>query len=383
MSRLLSMLDDVLALDPRDLVDSQLTDALMAVEQVARRMDAARAKVLAELDARSAYVADGCPSAAAWLRSKCGLSRGAAGAAVMLARGLRHLPVTAAALADGRITAQHASSITALARDIPIEFVRKTEAEFVTVAEHLDPGQLGRYLDTIRHAYQPDASIARETAQRTHRDLRIASTLDGMVYLRGAAHPEGGAIVDAAISALATKTGPEDLRSPGQRRWDALEQLCQSYLDSGTLPDHGGLRPHLTVVVDLPTLLGHPGARMADLGYIGQLSGEAARRIACDSAISRIITDGPTAILDAGRTTRSVTPAIRRAVHVRDKGCVFPGCGAPPNQCEAHHLIHWARGGRTDLNSLGLLCKFHHWLVHEGGWTITRRQDGSWTATPP
>jgi hypothetical protein len=94
-------------------------------------------------------------------------------------------------------------------------------------------------------------------------------------------------------------------------------------------------------------------------------------------------TDGPSAVLDAGRTVRTVTPAQRRALAVRDKGCVFPGCGAPPDQCEAHHLIHWVRGGSTNLDTMGLACLFHHWLVHEGGWTLTRNQDGSWTATPP
>ena len=122
---------------------------------------------------------------------------------------------------------------------------------------------------------------------------------------------------------------------------------------------------------------------MADLGYPGQLSGEAPRRIACDAAISRIITDGPSAILDAGRTTRTVTPAQRRALTVRDNGCVFPNCGAPPNQCDAHHLTHWAHGGHTNLDNMGLLCAFHHWLAHEGGWTLTRHHNGNWTATPP
>ncbi|MEO6715279.1 MAG: DUF222 domain-containing protein, partial [Mycobacteriales bacterium] len=287
-----------------------------------------------------------------------------------------------AALGDGRITAQHAAGIVGLAREIPLANVQATEAEFVTAAQHLDGGQLARYLDTIRHAYQPELIVDRETAQRTHRELTIASTLDGMVYLRASAHPEGGAIVDAALSALAGKTGADDLRSRGQRRWDALEQLCRGYLDSGTLPDHGGIRPHLALTADLPALLGHPGARMADLGYPGQISGAAARRIACDAAISRIITDGPSAVLDAGRTTRTVTPAQRRALTVRDHGCVFPDCQAAPDQCEAHHLIHWANGGPSDLANLALLCAFHHWLVHEGGWTLTRHHDGSWTATP-
>jgi hypothetical protein len=383
MSRVLSMLDDLLSADPRDLVDGQLADALVEFEQAARKIDAARARVLAEFDARAAYAADGCPSAAAWLRVKTGASNGQAAADVRLARGLRELPATAAALADGQINAAHAGGIVGLRKEVPLEYVLATEAEFVTVAQHLDAGQLHRYLDNIRHAYQPDQVVDRENEQRTRRELSIASTLDGMVYLRGVAHPEAGAIVHAALSALAGKTGTGDLRSKGQRRWDALETLCRAFLDSGQLPATGGAKSHVVLVADLPTLLGAPGARMADLGYAGQISGEAARRIACDAAVSRIITDGPSCILDAGRTTRTVTPAINRALRVRDGGCVMPGCGAHPDRCQAHHLIHWARGGETTLDLMGLLCAYHHWLVHEGGWTLTRNQDGSWTATPP
>ena len=123
--------------------------------------------------------------------------------------------------------------------------------------------------------------------------------------------------------------------------------------------------------------------RMADLGYPGTISGEAARRICCDAKISRIITDGPSEILDLGRFTRTVTPAQRRALNVRDKTCVFPGCRVPHDRCDAHHLIFWLFGGRSDLDNYGLLCPAHHRYVHEGGWTLIRNRDGTWNAYPP
>ncbi|MEP7055901.1 MAG: DUF222 domain-containing protein, partial [Actinomycetota bacterium] len=258
----------------------------------------------------------------------------------------------------------------------------ETEAQFVTLAEQWEPGQLHRYAQTVRHAYDPEATVAEEARKHDLRHLGLASTLDGVVYLRGNGPAEAGAVIDTALTALAAKTAG-DLRSRGQRYFDALETLCRAYLDAGQLPTSGGARPHITVLVDLTTLQGHPGSKMADLGYAGQISGEAARRLCCDADITRILTDGPSVLLDVGREQRTVTPTMRRALAARDKGCVFPRCGAAPGQCQAHHLIHWARGGTTSLDTMGLICPYHHRAVHEGRWTLHHNPDGSWTANPP
>jgi hypothetical protein len=84
--------------------------------------------------------------------------------------------------------------------------------------------------------------------------------------------------------------------------------------------------------------------------------------------------------LDVGRRTRTVPPAIRTALVVRDRGCAFPGCDRPPSWTDAHHLEHWADGGPTALDNLVLLCRRHHRAVHEGGWRLTRTPDHRWTA---
>jgi 5-methylcytosine-specific restriction protein A len=91
----------------------------------------------------------------------------------------------------------------------------------------------------------------------------------------------------------------------------------------------------------------------------------------------------PTQPLEVGRTTRTVSPAQRNALTVRDGGCVFPGCDRPQSSCEAHHLRHWLHGGPTDLDNLALLCWTHHRAVHEDGWRLGRDPDGRLTATPP
>jgi HNH endonuclease len=171
-----------------------------------------------------------------------------------------------------------------------------------------------------------------------------------------------------------------------------------------------------------------------DTDAVGPLDPEACRRLACDGAVTRVVvrrhptshhqpahglgpTHGPAGPepqdhpetddrlaarlqaaarrlppapggapaqpLEVGRTSRVVTPAQRAALVVRDGGCVVPGCERPPAWCEAHHLVHWLYGGRTDLENLALVCRAHHRAVHEGGWRLGRDPDGRLAASPP
>ncbi len=86
--------------------------------------------------------------------------------------------------------------------------------------------------------------------------------------------------------------------------------------------------------------------------------------------------------LNVGRKTRSIPPALRRALNSRDKGCVFPGC-THQKYVDGHHVHHWANGGETKLDNLVSLCRFHHRLVHEGGVRIERLDDGAWRFVRP
>jgi hypothetical protein len=178
--------------------------------------------------------------------------------------------------------------------------------------------------------------------------------------------------------------------------------------------------------VDLHSLLGRPGAIGGEGGWTGPLEPETCQRLACDSAVTRVLVSrhpsnhhsqpdtgtppvtqdpgdqglaaqlqhakallpptlggAPTQPLEVGRTSRVVQPGQRAALVVRDGGCVFPGCDRPQEWCEAHHLHHWLHGGPTDLANLALVCRAHHRAVHEGGWQLQRDPDGRLTATPP
>ncbi|HZD03721.1 MAG TPA: DUF222 domain-containing protein, partial [Longimicrobiales bacterium] len=120
--------------------------------------------------------------------------------------------------------------------------------------------------------------------------------------------------------------------------------------------------------VDSDTLSakGEPGRSELEDGT--RVSAETSRRLACDASLIRLThgTDG--SVLDVGRKTRTIPPALRRALEVRDRGCRFPGCGL--RFTEGHHVVHWADGGETSLANALLLCRHHHGLLHEGGWEV-------------
>ncbi|TMD11368.1 MAG: DUF222 domain-containing protein [Chloroflexi bacterium] len=107
------------------------------------------------------------------------------------------------------------------------------------------------------------------------------------------------------------------------------------------------------------------------------------QRLACDASLSVIPLDSRDLPVDVGRATRSIPPALGRALRVRDGGCRFPSCDAPIDWTHSHHLRHWANDGETRLANLALLCAYHHRLVHEGGWRLVREDDGSLQAIPP
>jgi len=105
-------------------------------------------------------------------------------------------------------------------------------------------------------------------------------------------------------------------------------------------------------------------------GQAVNVSAETSARLACDAAVVVMEHDAAGNVLDVGRKTRTVPPAIRRALEARDTGCRFPGCIA--RRCDAHHVVHWADGGATSLDNLVLLCRHHHRFLHEGGHTVSR-----------
>jgi hypothetical protein len=393
---------------------------LVELRGVIDSLEAEWLRRLEVFDRRCGAVSAGATSTGAWVRSACRLSPGVARGRVELARSLPSWPGTGEALAEGAISPAHAQQIVAAAEELAAAAGRpmavETEPAMVELARRIDPARLRRELAHARHALAPEAAAgAAEVAYRRRR-LSVSETFDGMVAVEGMLDPEGGAVLLSALTPLASRSGPGDQRTPRQRRADALVELCRRQLDRGDLPVVGGERPHLNVVVELATLehragtraggssagvaradgtppsgparvradrITVPGPRAAETAWAGPICGEAARRLACDAALARVITNGASQPLDVGRRTRTIPPAIRTALVVRDGGCAFPGCDRPPGWTDAHHLRHWIDGGSTSIENLVLLCRSHHRTVHEAGWQLARTVDGRWLAQPP
>jgi hypothetical protein len=101
--------------------------------------------------------------------------------------------------------------------------------------------------------------------------------------------------------------------------------------------------------------------------------------VACDAGVIPVVLGTQGEVLDLGRTRRLFAPAQLKVLWLRDKGCTIPGCGVPPAWCDAHHVIHWADGGPSDVGNAALLCGRHHTIVHQRGWTATVTGSGvSW-----
>jgi hypothetical protein len=328
---------------------------------------------------------------------------------------------------DGELSVAHAAVLAHGIQDLPDHTAAEAEPVLLEAARRLDPPRLRRVVTHLRLVADPDAADTRAQRQHQQRGLWLSPTLEGMLAVDGLLEPEAGQILLSALEPLARPSDAGDARSAGQRRADALTELARRSLEGGRLPQTGGVRPQLTVTVDLDSLLGRGGTVGGEGGWAGPLDPEACRRLACDGALTRVLVtrrppdhrpddhrpdhrpdDGPggdgglaarlraavallppvlggapTQPLEVGRTSRVVLAAQRVALVVRDGGCAFPGCQRPPAWCEAHHLRHWLHGGPTDLANLALLCRAHHRAVHEGGWRLHRHPTGRLTATPP
>ena len=193
--------------------------------------------------------------------------------------------------------------------------------------------------------------------------------------------PGCGAGVGAQPCACGADGRGQDARSPGQRRADALVEVCRLVLACDQLPDNGGSRPQVAVTVNFDVLREQLGVATLDTGE--RLSQSAACRLACDARIIPAVFATTGEVLELGRQRRLFTGALRRALVLRDKGCAFPGCDRPPRWTDGHHILSWLDGGDTDLSNGVLLCEHHHRLIHHSPWQVRMGADGLPEFIPP
>lgn len=309
-----------------------------------------------------------------WMRHACKLSGGAAGDRFAVGKAMPQLVEATRAVEEGELGFSHLALIARTAEAVgPARF---NESRLVKKAKALSPSQFRDFCHDYRHQVDRETVVREESDLIENRFLQITPSENGSVWFKGCLDPVGGATLVTALEALAKKKPGENRRKP-QRLADALVEVAAITLDAGRLPRQGGVRPHLNVTTTLETLQGVRGAAAGRLEFAQPISHKAVERISCDCTVSRIVFGPGSQIIDVGRAKRVVTPAQRKALVARDGGCVWPGCDRPPSQTSVHHLIHWARGGTTDLPNEALVCLFHHFRLHEGGWALVKQSDGT------
>ena len=413
-------------------------DALAAaVSTLSAHIHAATYRLLvliAELDRREVWAAQGALSCAHWLSWACGIDTHTAREKVRVARALTGLPLLSEALAKGELGYSKVRALTRIATP-------ENEDDLLNIGLHGTAQHVEKFVRLHRRAKRAEETEQAD-AQHENRGLTFWHEDDGTVVLHGRFPPEMGARIlsalDAAMTAheeeqpaagwdnegLALEDVPRGTSAPGStaveatmdagargtldpgrndvspeplahvprgtfirgpsrtvRRADALAWMAERLFEPGDAPALSPDRHEIVVHVEADVLADGRAGR-CEIEHRTAIAAETARRLCCDAGIVPVV-DGPNGEpLSIGRRTRSIPPSVRRALSNRDRGCRFPGCPAT-HRLHGHHVRHWAHGGETSIDNLVLLCPTHHRLVHEGGFDVQRLDDGAFRFTNP
>lgn len=331
--------------------------------------------LIGEFDERRAWADWGCKSCAHWISWRCSIGPNAAREYVRVARRLRSLPLVCEAFGTGELSY---SKVRALSR---VENVEREQA-LLDLARVSTAAQLERVVRGYR-------GVTRSEAQDTYDGRFLAFDHDdhGGVRVRGRLSREEAAVLERALEAAreradvsaetpneipwpADSDAPRQTRSAGERNADALVLLADESLAAARHETRSaGERYEVVVHVDAEALSADEGH--AEIAGGEPLAAETARRLCCDASVSALVERDGRAVAGS-RRTRTIPAVLRRALRSRDGGCRFPGC-TQRQWVDAHHIHHWAHGGETSLGNLVQLCRHHHRLVHEGGYSVERR----------
>ena len=384
--------------------------------------------LVAEFDRREGWASWGLASCADWLAFKCAISAGTAREHVRVARAIEELPLIRAGFAASELSYSKVRALTRIAtRDSEremVEFAHQTTAAQLELAvrgykrvQRLEDARQAHSARYLRYHWDDDGSliisgrlpaeqgaVLMEALHAARHELVAAATPSAAQVAAGdvpaeAPARDGPAETPASeapaetpaaggTAGRSTAGDPPDnvhVEAPeypaGARAADALMLMADSLLARGPASRTGGDRHQVVVHIDADSLRADRNAPPEDhaTGHCELEAGpslhpETIRRLACDASIVTIVEkDGEP--LDVGRKTRSIPPALRRALSNRDRNCRFPGCNHH-RYLQAHHIHHWAHGGHTRLDNLISLCPFHHRLLHEHDYTLHTTADG-------
>jgi hypothetical protein len=348
------------------------------IEELSAQINAATAELVqlsAEYDDVGGWLGVGLRSCAHWLSIHAGVDIGTGAEMVRTGHALESLPHIAEAFAEGRLSFDKVRKVTRVA-------VAEDESVWLDVALNASGGQLSRICRAVSSAIDAgDPDLAEHALQR--RGFHSWWRDDGMLQVAAVLTREDGAVVRAAVEAAAAALVSE-LRSASRGaggvddpaeliyevlRADALVRVCEEWVAGvSTTPTPAPTR-QVVVHVDQTALITRDPAARCHIEDGPWLPFDAAQWLSCDADVVSVLErDGN--VLDVGRVHRVLSPRLRLALQARDQGCRFPGCSVPPARAEGHHIKHWAHGGRTDMDNLVSLCRFHHRRHHDGAFEI-------------
>ncbi|MEJ2298879.1 MAG: DUF222 domain-containing protein [Woeseiaceae bacterium] len=319
-------------------------------------------ELIREFDDCRYWAEQGFRSCSEWLGFHCGVGRCAAREHLRVAHALADLPKISAAFAAGELSYSKVRAMTRVARPENEDFL-------MMVAKHGTASHVERLISQYRRVeklQQPDVAeeiyLAREVT--CHYDE------EGCLVMKARIPADQGEVIVKALEAAMDQAFDAEHEIPvAARRADALAEVAETYLNH--LENAGSTADRYQVVVHVAA----DDTRSAQLENGPHVSAETSKRIACDCCTTEIEEDASGNVLNIGRRSRTIPPAMRRALKARDGGCRFPGCNSH-KFCDGHHIQHWADGGETSLDNLVLLCRFHHHLVHEGGFDCRKGAGG-------
>ena len=251
-------------------------------------------------------------------------------------------------------------------------------------AHDFHPATLRGLAQHLRDHLDPDGTLADEHDRRRLRELTLTTRSDGSGHLTGeltaGCTVTWQTILDALAAPKPAADGERDARTAAQRRHDAFHDAGQRLLRVGDLPDCGGTPATVLITMTLADLETRTGLATTEHG--GATSIDTALQITAEADVIPVTVNDMGGVLAYGRRRRTASPAQRLALAARDGGCSFTGCDSPPAWTQAHHVIPWADGGRTDLDNLTLVCGFHHREFERVGWRCDIYDRVPWW-TPP
>jgi hypothetical protein len=375
--------------DPQHFEDlSRLSDE---ITELAANLDAGEFQFLSLIgifDEEGGWHGPGINSCAHWLNWKCGISIGVAREKVRIAKSLPGLPQISEAFSQGKISYSKVRAMTRVA-------THQNEEALLNVALHGTAMHVETQVRLYRRVKRIEA-LQDENHRYAKRELSWYVEDSGFWVFKGRFTPEQGALIAKALEAAMDDDFEEQQAVPEmvekhldrnqpwdkgvsnpieQRRADAMERVADTFLASKESDRSGGDRYLLNIHTDLDTLKKSGTGAESELEERGHVPAETSRRMACDASVVHWHETSEGEPLSIGRKSRTIPPAIRRALKRRDGGCRFPGC-ACRRFVDAHHIQHWADGGETSMDNLVLLCRKHHRLVHEGGYGIRPGEHG-------